>query len=328
MTTGTWLFALLLASETIGLGGDGQRPEPSTTTRPSPPGESRRQPELVSLLGGPLFATPSGDLKKLEAALAGARAEMADHPDDPDKAVWVGRRLGYLWRMNEAIGVFSAGIEKWPDYAPLYRHRGHRHISVRRFDEAVADLEKAARLIEGQPEEVEPDGMPNAANIPLTTTPFNVWYHLGLARYLKGDFQGALRAYQETMKYSRRYEDNLVATTHWMYMTLRRLGREQEAAALLEPIGPDMKIMENAAYHRLTLMYKGLNKPEELLEARDAGDLDRATTGYGVGNWYYYNGQTRRAAEVWRQVVAGPNWPAFGFIAAEVELARSSSHPR
>ena len=43
--------------------------------------------------------------------------------------------------------------------------------------------------------------------------------------------------------------------------------------------------------------------------------------GYGVGNWYLYNCRPEEAAAVFKRVVEGPCWPAFGFIAAEVELA-------
>ncbi len=281
------------------------------------------QPETVSLLGRRLPAAPkSEDLAKLEADLVAARRELAADPDDPDKIIWVGRRLGYLWRMNEAIETFSRGIELHPDYAPLYRHRGHRYISIRRFGDAIADLERAADLIEGKPDVVERDGMPNEQGIPLTTTGFNVWYHLGLARYLTQDYEGALAAFREATKCGRGYDDNLVATADWMYMALRRAGRDREASALLNQIPPEMDIIENHAYHRRLLMYKGDVGPEELLDLETASELDLATLGYGLGNWYLYNGDPKRAEAVFRRVISGPYWPAFGFIAAEVELAR------
>ena len=284
---------------------------------------SRVQPEVISLLGRPLYAIRDSEkLVKLEADLEAAREELTQNPDDPAKIVWVGRRLGYLWRMNEAIAVYTEGIAKHASYAQLYRHRGHRYISLRRFEDAEADLAKAARLIEGQPDQIELDGMPNELNIPLTTTAFNVWYHLSLARYLQGDFEGALEAYKETLKLSFEHDDNLVATLDWMYMTLRRLGRDDAAESALQPIHPEMNIIENHAYHRRLLMYKGKLEPEDLLDARDADALNWATQGYGVGNWRLCNGEQARAREIFEGVVAGDYWPAFGFIAAQVELAR------
>lgn len=286
-------------------------------------GEVTGKPEVVSLLGRPLFASPpGGDSAKLEANLHSARAELEADPNNPAKIVWVGRRLGYLWRIHEAVEVFSQGIETHPTFAPLYRHRGHRYITLRQFDKAAADLERAATLIEGKPDEIEEDGQPNARNIPLTSTAFNVWYHLALARYLQGDFEAALREWRQTLKHCRGYDDNVVAVTDWMYMTLRRLGREAEAAALLENIKPDWEMIENTAYHRRLLMYKGLLQPEELLKTENASELDVATYGYGVGNWHLYNGDRTRAVEVFQRVITGPYWPAFGYIASEVDLAR------
>lgn len=291
-------------------------------------GESPGKPEVVSLLGRPLFASPpGGDQAKLEDNLAKARAELEADPNNPAKIVWVGRRLGYLWRIHDAIEVYSKGIEAHPTYAPLYRHRGHRYITLRQFEKAAADLERAASLIEGKADEVEEDGQPNAKNIPLTSTAFNVWYHLALAQYLLGDFEGAWRGWQETMKHCRGYDDNVVAVTDWMYMTLRRLDRNAEAAALLEDIKPGWEMIENTAYHRRLLMYKGLLQPEDLLKTENASELDVATYGYGVGNWHLYNGNRAKAVEVFERVIAGPYWPAFGYISAEVDMARMKATP-
>jgi len=295
--------------------------------RPAPHGErqappTKTVPELHSLLHRPLYADPPGDRARLQADLAAARRRLAEHPDDPDALLWVGRRLGYLWRMNEAVAVFSEGARRFPGDARFLRHRGHRYITLRRFDLAIADLHAAIVLIQGRPDDIEPDGQPNERNIPLTTTGFNVWYHLALAHYLQGDFDSALAAWRTTRRFTRGHDDNIVAITDWEYMTLRRLNRSAEAASLLESIRPEMTIIENRSYHRRLLMYKGLLKPEELLAPAGAKPLDVATQGYGVGNWYLYNGQTERARAIFEEVVAGPIWPAFGFIAAEAELAR------
>ena len=54
---------------------------------------------------------------------------------------------------------------------------------------AIADLRRASQLVAGKPDEVEPDGAPNKAGIPRSTLQSNIWYHLGLAQYLRGDFR-------------------------------------------------------------------------------------------------------------------------------------------
>lgn len=47
-----------------------------------------------------------------------------------------------------------------------------------------------------------------------------------------------------------------------------------------------------------------------------------ATQGYGVGNWYLYSGDTVKAIDVFERIIAAGSQDAFGYIAAEVELAR------
>jgi len=281
-------------------------------------------PEATSLFGQPLFSPPMAGAQKarLEADLARAEADLAAHPDSAEAAVWVGRRLAYLGRYRDAIAAYTKGIAINPDDPRLYRHRGHRYITVREFDRAIIDLAKAAALVKGKPDEVEPDGAPNAENKPRSTLQSNIWYHLGLAYYLKGDFTSALQMYREGMKVSAVNDDMLVATSDWLYMTLRRLGRDAEAKAVLEPIRERMDVIENEAYHQRLLMYKGLRTPESVLNLNTADDIQIATQGYGVGNWYLVSGDVRKAREIFEKVTSGRAWAAFGCIAAEADLKR------
>ena len=260
--------------------------------------------------------------RSLEAQLAQARADFQRDPN-ANNSIWLGRRTAYLGRYKEAIGIYSDAIVKFPKDARLYRHRGHRFITLRCFDEAIADFQKAAKLIKGKPDEIEPDGMPNARNVPTSTLQSNIWYHYGLARYLKGDFGGALSAYREAEKVSKN-PDMLVATTHWLYMTLRRLGREAAAKKAVAGISDNLDIIENADYYKLIKLYQGKLKPEDLLtDINQTGNtLSSATVGYGVGNWFLYNGQRAEAERIFRQIVFGNQWASFGHIAAEVELGR------
>ena len=85
---------------------------------------------------------------------------------------------------------------------------------------------------------------------------------------------------------SRVNDDMLVATSDWLYMTLRRLKRDAEARQVLDPIREQMDVLENGAYHARLLMYKGLRSPESVLNLNTADDVQIATQGYGVGNWY------------------------------------------
>jgi len=95
--------------------------------------QSAARPEATSLLGRPLVPAPipAETRKTLEKNLEQAEIVYGRNPDDPDAAIWLGRRLAYLGRYRDAIETYSEGIEKHPDDARMYRHRGHRYLSVR-----------------------------------------------------------------------------------------------------------------------------------------------------------------------------------------------------
>ena len=307
----------------LGLGACGLRLAGAVLALLSAAVEARQaKPEATSLSGKPLFAPQMiPNQQKLQADLAQAEKTLATNPKDAEAIIWVGRRLGYLWRFNDAIATFTKGIELHPDNPKFYRHRGHRYITIRQFARAQADFEKAAQLIKGKPDEIEPDGAPNPAGKPRSTLQFNIWYHLGLAYYLQGNYAKAYDAYVECMKVSNN-DDSVTATSDWMWMTLMRLNRKADAAKVLERITPKMDILENASYHRRLLMYKGLEKPEALLDTTKADDTTIATQGYGVGNYYYVTGNSAKAREVFQKVTSGGGWNAFGYIAAEADLRR------
>ncbi|MBR9989001.1 MAG: hypothetical protein KFH98_04550 [Gemmatimonadetes bacterium] len=278
--------------------------------------------EAMSLLGQPLLtpALPAEARDRMEQELAEARARYNDNPNDADAIIWLGRRLAYLGYYRDAIDVFAEGMRKHPEDARMYRHRGHRFITTRQIARAVADLEVAAHLMMNRPDEVEPDGQPNRFNIPTSTLKSNIWYHLALAHYLRHDFENALPAWRRAVAAADN-DDMLVAGSDWLYMTLRRLGQDAEAEAVLERISPDMRILENDAYHRRLLMYKGLVAPDSVMPANTQDPVQLATYGYGLANWYFYTGDRYTAEMLFRRILEGSNWAAFGYIAAEAEIA-------
>jgi tetratricopeptide (TPR) repeat protein len=280
-------------------------------------------PEATSLLGKPLISPPIPDniRAKLEADLTAARAALERAPDDPDARIWVGRRLGYLGRYRDAIAAFTEGVERFPKDARFLRHRGHRYITVREFDKAIADLERADALVAGAADQIEPDGQPNDRNIPLTTLNSNIRYHLALAYYLKGDFAKAAPVWQRARD-AVRNPDNLVSATHWLYLTLRRLGRADAATRALDGIVPGLEVIENGSYYSLCQMYKGMRTAEDVLKAAGGGPSGAAVA-YGVSAWHDVNGRAADANALRRQLVDGPDWAPFGVIAAEADLARA-----
>jgi tetratricopeptide (TPR) repeat protein len=298
----------------------------ASTTRTAVQAPTDSEPEATSLFGVALRPTPpTGEAAdRLHANLAAADAAYREAPT-ADNLIWLGRRTAYLGRYREAIALFSKGIAQFPEDPRFFRHRGHRYITVRRFDAARADLERAGALVRRAPDEVEPDGQPNARNIPTSTLHFNVWYHLGLVLYLEGRFDAARTAYARCLDASRN-PDAQVATRHWLYMTIRRQQNIVDAATTLEPVTESMDVIENLSYKRLLLMYRGTLAPDALLDEA-ANALDRATVTYGVANWHLYNGRRAEAVTLMKAIVHGPQWAAFGSIAAEADLKRLGEQP-
>jgi tetratricopeptide (TPR) repeat protein len=297
--------------------------EQPTLTQSGVP-DARPGAQAVSLLGDtltPPTASPETRTRQMEQ-LADAWDAYARDPASADAAIWYGRRLAYPGYYRAAIAAYTDAIGAHPDDARLFRHRGHRYISVREFGAAIDDFAVAAKLVQGQPDEVEPDGQPNARNIPTSTLQSNIWYHLGLAHYLRGDFPRALSSYREDVKVATN-PDMLVAATYWLYLTLRRLGEDDDARAALEPITVDLDIIENGSYHRLLLLFKGSLPADSLTAALNSDDLiANVTVGYGIGAWHYVNGREAEAEAVWRRILESPQWAGFGYIAAEAEIAR------
>lgn len=286
------------------------------------PGESIKSaaqtPTAYSIGGEPLSAPePSQDAL---SEYNKARKLYFDDTEDPENIIWYGRRAAYIGKYKDAIDIFSEGIKKFPTDSRFYRHRGHRYITIREFDKAIEDFKIATSLIQGKENEVEPDGLPNARNIPVSTLHGNIWYHLGLAYYLKEDWPNALVAYQQCRRVGD-LPDNIVSSTHWIYMILRRMGKDKIAAKSLESITADLDIIENMSYHQLCLFYKEEISLEELKGGRTTTAGNDAVD-YAIGNWYFVNGDMDAAKMIWGEVLKRDSWSSFGYIAAESDMSR------
>ncbi len=277
------------------------------------------------LFGEPLGRPPMDAAQEARLTRALQRAEEAwrADPTNVDKLIWYGRHLAYLGRIEEAIDVYSSGLESHPDDPRLLRHRGHRLISLRRFDAAVRDLERAADRVRGRPDRVERDGLPNARGIPRSTLKSNIFYHLGLAYYFLGEFAAAEGAFVQELAEADLNDDILVSAAFWLALSAERQGRVEEAQAALLPIHAGLDVIENRDYLDLCLMLRGQRDPGALWRtAEGAPPVRFATLGHGVGAFEALRGDLDRALDIFQAVASCENPYAFGCIAAEVELAR------
>ena len=305
------LFVILLI---LGIGFSCTNPQPHFVDLPE-------DVQAISLLGDSLRSN-SNLLENLTSRIDSLIEVNAARGDIASATIWSARLSAYNGEYKNTIALLTDNIK--PEYssqemARFLRHRGHRYITLREFELAIADFQSAAMLMVESEDRIEEDGLPNAQNLPLSSLYTNVWYHLGLAYYLTGDFENAVSTYEQCFDASTN-DDMRVAAIYWQYMGLRKLGRDEEAGRLLNLVSADMPIIENDSYLNLLLVFKGEFDPDHLLNG-DGDELTNATTGYGIGFWHDINGRLDRANQIWKDIYDAGNWAAFGYIASEVELA-------
>ena len=245
---------------------------------------------------------------RLEKDLEIAEAVMAIAPEREDSYIWLGRRLGYLTRYGEAIDIFTAGLELFPESYKLLRFRGRHLARNREFERAIADYRRAAALVEDIQDSYEPDGIINPRHQYLGSYRSNIHYYLGQTSWAVGDYQatldGMMRAASEPLV---QHDDRRVATGFWIYLALRKLGRHDEAQAVVDAIPEDLELVENFDYYDGIRYFKGTLNESTLLD--DAG----LNATFGVAMVHLIEGRTEQAAEMLEALVAGSSqgyWPA------------------
>jgi tetratricopeptide (TPR) repeat protein len=269
---------------------------------------------IVGLLVAAVPRNASAQTTSSPGSLDAARTAAAQAPDDLNALLWHGRFLGYT-DYAAAVALYTNALRRWPDEPWLLRHRGHRYISLRQFDAARADLERAYVRTRGAPDVVEQDGQPNPSGIPTSTLQSNIRYHLALAQFLTDDFTAAARLWREDATVAANL-DQRVAATYWWVLAMARAGDREGVAAALAPIRADWTIIENGSYHQLLLWMQG-SISEETLRAAMTTPLDRHTIGNGIAQWQFTRGRSAEAAAALRETLQGPVSASFGYIAAE-----------
>lgn len=263
------------------------------------------------------------------ALLAQARSDWSARRDEAS-AIWVGRRLAYLGRYEESVAWYGERLADFPDSYRLLRHRGHRWITLRAFERAQADLERAWELAQPHPDAVEPDGLPNARGIATGTDHTNILYHLALAQYLQGAFAPARRNWElchRAAVLGANGADMQVAAAYWQHLARARAderaqgpdGAPEGPGDLARGIAPDLDIVENHAYHRLCLLLTGRLDPAALDE--ESGDeLQDASLLYGLARWHAEQGRPAEARALLERILRDTPPAAFAHIAAEADV--------
>lgn len=230
--------------------------------------------------------------------VARAAQALAADPRNVDKFIALGVAQAGARQAREAVATFTRGLAVSPNNALLLRWRGHRYLSLREFDKAMADFNRAARI---------------------DSTIYGMWYHRGIVRFVRGDFAGAADDFARAIPLAPD-PGELAGSTDWRWMSLARAGRAAEAKAFLAQRTDSLKT--DVAYARRLKLYRGEITPEQLITPADTEDVQLATLAFGLGNWYLVHGDKSQARQWFERSVKSGGWMGFGFIVSEVELQR------
>jgi len=260
--------------------------------------------ELSSGLGRKLYALPDDE------NVINARKSLAADPKSVERVLQLSKAEAARRQYREAVATSTEGLAFAPKNAELYLERGHRKLGLREFNAAMKDLEQATRFA---PEMLD------------------AHYHLGLAHYFLGEFDQAAASFDRARALAKS-NDSLIDCSNWLYVSLRRAGKEQAATQVLTRITPDVRNTEPHLYFYLRLLhfYQGQLTEEAVMPPAPAGPEDLEgelafdTVSYGVGNWRLYHHNLSGALDLFRNVVKGEAWNSWGFIGSELEVLRAA----
>jgi len=259
--------------------------------------------EATSLLGRKLYAQPD------DAGIIAARKKLAADPKNVSLVLALSQAQAGRRQYREAVATCTKGLTFAPKNADLYIERGHRELGLREFRAAERDLAHAASL---DPKKLD------------------AFYHLGLAHYFQGQFAAAAESFRKALALAKN-NDSVIDCSNWLYVSLRRADKPADAAQALKRITPEMKNTEPHLlfYMRLERFYQGALSEQAVLPPKPANpndveaELAFDTVTYGVGNWHLYNNHdAKRATALFREVVGGNAWNAWGFVGSETDLVR------
>jgi tetratricopeptide (TPR) repeat protein len=317
-------MVLILMMAGIALAQQGVKPPPlvpldKLTIPKADEGEADAdQPQAGSLAGNALFG-----LKDKDGKIKAAIAAMENDPGNPELRLTAGRLQDSYLRYLDSIFVYTEGVKQFPKDYRFLRMRGHRLISTRKFGEAIADLEKAAKMV------------PNS---------FDVAYYLGLAHYFNGDHAKAatvLAACEDQIQTPLKEKKELlggrscdsigtdvnwrVALQYWRYLALRRAGELAAAKTYLdEQVNGQLTVSSSKPFYDSLLFFKGVKEINEMLAGAGEGVRDVLTRSSAAATYLFTEGERAKGCSIWARNAMDQNWDHLGVINAESEYHLNS----
>lgn len=193
-----------------------------------------------------------------------------------------------LDKFDEAIDSYSMAITCEPFYSRLRLLRGRKYISSARYKEAIADLTLAARI--------DSDDYEN-------------WYYLGVAYCLDLRYEESLQVFKRCLEVALKNDtDEIPPVVDWLYTVNMKLDRKVKALDMLKYVDENTRYKQNEfSYKKRVMLYKGLLKPEELIDEKQLKNSDRPelyyiTETYALANYYYLQGDVKKSNELLKKI--------------------------
>ncbi len=296
-------------------------PEPAAIAQPESLAEASdpRPVEGMSFAGTPLFRNGVSADRRAELETQIEQLEAKASLTEADYIALGGMYIAAN-RFRDSIDLYTRGLQAHPNSFKLRRHRGHRYINLRELDRAIVDLREAVELMGTDNSDVLEY---NAAGEATATYEHWVWYHIGLYHYLNEEWDEAAAAYQKCFDTSIT-NPNRVGATDWLYNALRKGGRHDDAESAIAAIPADMDTNREHPYFKRVMVYKGELAPEDVIDVNKAiedwNGFD-ITAGYGIANWYAFNGDATTSEKIHRSILETPFWNAWAYVVTDKEYA-------
>lgn len=273
------------------------------------------------------LAEPGAFERATQEAYEAYQAEIT-----PDTATWYGRLLSYQGYFREAIEVYDAAIELFPDNAKLRRHRAHRYFTLRNFEASIEEGLRSAALYENMPLERErlgPDYFPSTPDV----VQFYLYYHLGQAYFASNQYSEAAHWFNRSHEVALGVNDavSITAAVYWEYISLARAGDFFEARELLDNYTYSLEDLadniESNFYFDGIQLFKGEREFDTFFSDEDTGmafsDASAAasSTAFTLANYLLLQGHREEAKEWYRRSINVDGWSYFARIQAEADWA-------
>lgn len=203
---------------------------------------------------------------------------------------------------TKAIEEYSRLLARSPFDYLIYRYRGHRYLSLSKYNQAAADLELACRI-----------------------NPFywKSWYYLGMISYYNIEYQQALYYFNQSLNFIGKDTNYISAIVNWTFLCLCHLDQKEQAQKLLNPFTKNGD-EGHQVYPNLILLHNGQKTSSEIEAIFNSGELSDTSYisfGFGLAKFYYFNNEKEKAKHILVKLLnEGKAWYALAYKACESDI--------